>query len=266
MEHIDLKNLKKAGDADNAFAMCELENGTMALIGASRVSSFGHNTFTEIMATKGNLKIGDPPNKNRLQISDKFGVRHECLDSFYDRFREAFVSQIKDFVNCINKGVQPDLTIENAAKATLVATALTKSFKENGIVHVDDFNPKNEVLMSVVVKPNSNSTFGVYQRITPENSGWKWLNFEARLMKRGHQWTHQTGTNEMVIVLLGGDFQVSSNRGSWKTINGRKDVFSGIAHTLYLPPNTQFTLTATSNTLDIGYGWCLAEGVLSQNL
>ena len=77
-----------------------------------------------------------------LQISDKFGVRHECLDSFYDRFREAFVSQIKDFVNCINRGVQPDLTIENAAKATLVATALTKSFKENGIVHVDDFNPK----------------------------------------------------------------------------------------------------------------------------
>ena len=120
--------------------------------------------------------------------------------------------------------------------------------------------------MSVVVKPNSNSTFGVYQRITTENAGWKWLNFEARLMKRGHQWTHQTGTNEMVIVLLGGDFQVSSNRGSWKTINGRKDVFSGIAHTLYLPPNTQFTLTATSNTLDIGYGWCLAEGVLSQNL
>ena len=114
--------------------------------------------------------------------------------------------------------------------------------------------------MSVVVKPNSNSTFGVYQRITPENAGWKWLNFEARLMKRGHQWTHQTGRNEMVIVLLGGDFQVSSNRGSWKTINGRKDVFSGIAHTLYLPPNTQFTLTATSNTLDIGYGWCLAEG------
>ena len=136
------EEFEKAGDADNAFAMCELENGTMALIGASRVSSFGHNTFTEIMATKGNLKIGDPPNKNRLQISDKFGVRHECLDSFYDRFREAFVSQIKDFVNCINKGVQPDLTIENAAKATLVATALTKSFKENGIVHVDDFNPK----------------------------------------------------------------------------------------------------------------------------
>ena len=136
------EEFKKAGDADNAFAMCELENGMMALIGASRVSSLGHNAFTEIMATKGNLKIGDPPNKNRLQISDKFGVRHECLDSFYDRFSEAFVLQIKDFVNCINRGIQPDLTIENAAKATLVATALTKSFKENVIIHVDDLKPK----------------------------------------------------------------------------------------------------------------------------
>jgi myo-inositol 2-dehydrogenase/D-chiro-inositol 1-dehydrogenase len=122
--------------------MCELENGIIAAIGASRVSSFGHNTFTEIMATQGNLKIGDPPNKNRLQISDKHGVRHECLDNFYDRFSQAFILQIKDFVSCVNKGVQPNLTIENATKATLVATALMKSFKENVIVHVDDLKPK----------------------------------------------------------------------------------------------------------------------------
>jgi myo-inositol 2-dehydrogenase/D-chiro-inositol 1-dehydrogenase len=136
------KEFEKVGDADNTFAMCELENGTMALLGASRVSSFGHNTFTEIMATKGNLKIGDPPHKNRLQISDKYGVRHECLDSFFDRFSEAFVFQIKDFVDCVTRGIQPELTIENAAKATLVATALTKSFKEKTLINVDDLKPK----------------------------------------------------------------------------------------------------------------------------
>ena len=97
--------------------------------------------------------------------------------------------------------------------------------------------------MSILIKPRSNISYGVYQRITPENAGWKWLSFEARLMKKGQQWIQDTVSNEMVIVLLGGNFKVSSNRGSWETINGRKDVFSGIAHTLYLPPNTQFTLT-----------------------
>jgi 5-deoxy-glucuronate isomerase len=41
-----------------------------------------------------------------------------------------------------------------------------------------------------------------------------------------------------------------------ETINGRKDVFSGVAHTLYLPRHTKFTLEATSDNLDLGYGWC----------
>jgi len=100
---------------------------------------------------------------------------------------------------------------------------------------------------------------GVYQSITAEKSKWKWLNFEARLMKKGEKWSFETGENEMVIVLLGGNFKVESNKGKWETLNGRKDVFSGVAHTLYLPINTNFTLTALSEMLDIGYGWCQAE-------
>ncbi len=131
----------EAGDADNTFAMCELDNGAMALLGASRVSSFGHNTFTEIMATHGNLKIGYPPFKNRVEISDQYGIRHECLETFFERFQEAFLIQIQDFVDHVLEGKQPDLTIENATKATLVAAALTKSFKEKKLINVDDLIP-----------------------------------------------------------------------------------------------------------------------------
>ena len=100
---------------------------------------------------------------------------------------------------------------------------------------------------------------GVYHQITPESAHWKYLNFEARNMKLGDEWTYDTSENEMVIVLLSGNFEVSSNKGNWETINGRKDVFSGVAHTLYLSRNTQFTLTAKSEALDIAYGWCATD-------
>jgi 5-deoxy-glucuronate isomerase len=99
--------------------------------------------------------------------------------------------------------------------------------------------------MSILIKPNIDTSSGIYQKISPDNAGWKWLSFEARLMKKGQQWIYQTGTNEMVIVLLGGNFQVSSNRGSWETINGRKDVFSGVAHTLI--PSSQHTIYTHCN-------------------
>lgn len=78
-------------------------------------------------------------------------------------------------------------------------------------------------------------------------------------MTKGETWQHDTQENEMVIVLLSGNFKVESDKGNWETKNGRKDVFSGVAHTLYLSRNSKFTLTALSDTLDIGYGWCKVD-------
>lgn len=97
---------------------------------------------------------------------------------------------------------------------------------------------------------------GIYQRVLREEAGWEFLNFEARLMQKGEQWVAHTGNHEYAIILLGGNFTVVSNHGTWSTQNGRKDVFSGIAHSLYLPRNTQFKLTADSDELDIACGWC----------
>ncbi|MCH7400044.1 5-deoxy-glucuronate isomerase [Belliella sp. DSM 107340] len=100
------------------------------------------------------------------------------------------------------------------------------------------------------------ATQGIYQKIAKEDGNWEFLNFEARLMKKAEVWKGFTGENEYAIVLLSGDFSVDSDKGSWQTENGRKDVFSGIAHTLYLPRNTHFELKADSDFLDIAYGWC----------
>ncbi len=106
-------------------------------------------------------------------------------------------------------------------------------------------------------KPNATSK--IYHRVTPESAQWEYLSFEAREMELDETWEHDTKDNEMVIVLLSGNFKVSCNHGDWETVNGRKDVFSGVAHTLYLPRNSQFKLTATSKVLDIAYGWCTSD-------
>jgi len=99
----------------------------------------------------------------------------------------------------------------------------------------------------------------IYQSITNLEAGWELLNFEARILKRDDQWVRNTGNHEMLIVLMGGNFSVKSDSGSWKTVNGRKDVFSGLPHGLYLPPDTTFTLTAESDILDIACSWVLSD-------
>lgn len=113
---------------------------------------------------------------------------------------------------------------------------------------------KRDPKYRLLVKPENES--GIYQSVLKEDTGWQYLNFQARLLKRGETWSGNTEGNEYAIILLGGNYSVKTDKGNWETINGRKDVFSGIAHSLYLPRKTKFELTAESDILDIAYGWC----------
>lgn len=101
--------------------------------------------------------------------------------------------------------------------------------------------------------------FGVYHRILAQDAGWQHLNMEARLMKVGEIYSGDTGENEFGIILLSGNYSVVTNKGSWETVNGRTSVFNGIAHTLYLPRHTSFTLTAVSEVLDIATCWVASD-------
>ena len=103
---------------------------------------------------------------------------------------------------------------------------------------------------------SSQAKEGIYQEILAEDAGWEFLNFNARILKKGQVWKGFTGENEYGIILLSGDYSVKTDQGKWKTKNGRKHVFDGIAHTLYLSRNTKFELTAESEILDIALGWC----------
>jgi 5-deoxy-glucuronate isomerase len=94
-----------------------------------------------------------------------------------------------------------------------------------------------------------------YQQITANDAGWTHLNFGAKRLVRGARWQHNTGVHEMCVVLLGGRFSLISRWGTWKTAGARRDVFSGFPHAAYLPPHTEFELTAESERLDIAFGY-----------
>lgn len=99
----------------------------------------------------------------------------------------------------------------------------------------------------------------IYQIITSEEAGWTYLNFTARTINPGTEWTGNTGNCEYLFVLLGGNFEADTTAGSWRTTGGRTNVFSGLPHALYLPPDTGFKISSTGELLDIACGWCPSE-------
>ena len=81
---------------------------------------------------------------------------------------------------------------------------------------------------------------GLILSVTPEMAGWEFISFQVRGLKTCDMWSFDTGENELVLVNLSGRYDVESDRGRWYGIGGRKTVFEGAAHALYLPRRTHF--------------------------
>ncbi len=93
-----------------------------------------------------------------------------------------------------------------------------------------------------------------------QQSGFDYVTFEVRRIKAGESFDGATDSNELAIVTLGGIFQTQSSEGSWMSIGGRANVFSGKAWTLYLSVNTRFTVTAITDC-ELAFCYCRAEEV-----
>ncbi len=91
-----------------------------------------------------------------------------------------------------------------------------------------------------------------------DSFGFEFLSFENCKLAAGKTFTDSTGRNELAIVVLGGVCSVKSSRGKWERIGGRTNVFNGMPWTLYLPIETEFTVT-TESGCDLALCYSLAE-------
>jgi len=112
-------------------------------------------------------------------------------------------------------------------------------------------------MSDLLVKPKPNEN--TYHSLTSAQAAWTYLNFEAKVLGLDETYALNTGDYEYCIVLLGGNFKVETEQGIWETGNGRKDVFSGIGHAMYLSRNTAFTLTAQADQTDIAICWVATD-------
>lgn len=100
----------------------------------------------------------------------------------------------------------------------------------------------------LLISPKENP---VYHHLNAEEAGWQFLNFEARILRKDDILSENTANYEYCIVLLSGNFKVEIGLQTWETRNGRKNVFSGIGHAMYISRNTDFTLIAQADETDI---------------
>jgi myo-inositol 2-dehydrogenase/D-chiro-inositol 1-dehydrogenase len=121
--------LAACDDFDNAVALVEFEGGGLATIYASRTFAHGHESMTDVIGTGGRLSIGANPRLTRVEIADAHGVRNECTPTFYERFEEAFLRELTEFVDVVREDRAPPLTLADATEATRIGIALMASMR-----------------------------------------------------------------------------------------------------------------------------------------
>jgi myo-inositol 2-dehydrogenase/D-chiro-inositol 1-dehydrogenase len=126
------------GDGDNVGALVQFENDAMAFLFAGRTAPHGYNVETEIIGTGGTLRIGSVPQKNLVEIMDRDGIRKECSRSFSERFEQAFVNEMQEFVDCILEERHPEVTVHDGIESTKIAELMTESFRKNILIKLDE--------------------------------------------------------------------------------------------------------------------------------
>lgn len=101
---------------------------------------------------------------------------------------------------------------------------------------------------NLLIKPvPSVTTSGETLLATPESIGYQYLTLSIRKLLRGEKFQSGTAATELGLVVLGGRCSVESTAGSWSDVGSRAHVFDGLPTAVYLPIETEFTVSADTD-------------------
>ena len=128
--------MKAINDIDNAVTSLYFTSGALGVVDQSRNGVYGYDIRTEILGTAGTLKVGYL-RETPILVMTKEGISHDTVPYFHERFEQAYITQLQDFVNNVLEGKPPSVTCEDGVAALRVSTAATLSFKENRPVELE---------------------------------------------------------------------------------------------------------------------------------
>jgi myo-inositol 2-dehydrogenase / D-chiro-inositol 1-dehydrogenase len=129
---------QELGDIDTSVISLRFGDDSLGVIDNSRRSGFGYDVRTEVFGSEGALMIGYSRDTPMLRL-DGNGVHSDHIYWFLERFDQAYIDELKIFVDCIVDGTQPPVDGHDARAAMALAYAAEASLRENAPVSPSRF-------------------------------------------------------------------------------------------------------------------------------
>ena len=125
------------GDFDTAVVVLRFHNGALGVIDNCRKAVYGYDQRTEAHGSLGCIFVeNDRPNTSLL-LTEQGGLSEKFLWFFVERYKEAFIEELRAFVRAIEENSEPPVTGLDGLKAVLIAQAADTSARENRPVRVE---------------------------------------------------------------------------------------------------------------------------------
>jgi 5-deoxy-glucuronate isomerase len=105
---------------------------------------------------------------------------------------------------------------------------------------------------------------GEWDVVDPASASWRYLSFRVERLRDGERVSRQTGDEEIALVPLGGRCAIESGGERWE-LGGRASVFDGMPWAIYLPRDTEYTLSALGD-VEVAVSGALADERLAPRL
>ena len=115
---------------DTCTVMLEFENGILGVITGAQYVKYGYDSRTEILGTKGIIKVGSQKTNEVEMVTPGQGIQMDSMDSWRTLFHDAYIAEANAFVQCILEDSEPKVTGHDGKMALVLVHEGLRSILE----------------------------------------------------------------------------------------------------------------------------------------
>ena len=122
---------------DNVVCTVRFKNDVLGTIDGTCPVDYGYDARTEIVLSKGLLVIGELKGEALVSCDIRGYIKEYAFRSWRNRFKDAYIDEMRSFVNCILNNKKPEVGGYDGLAAVKAVVAANKSIRENVPVELD---------------------------------------------------------------------------------------------------------------------------------
>ena len=136
---VEPQMMAEIDDYDSVMVVMKTAGGRLCHVNCARRAVYGYDQRMELFGSAGML-ISENRAAHELRRYSAGAARaaEPCLHFFIERYREAYDAEIDAFVDCVTRGVAPEVGFEDGRMALVLAEAAGLSAAEGRVVKVSE--------------------------------------------------------------------------------------------------------------------------------